>query len=393
MFLSALTLENILSFGQEKVSLDLTPLTVLIGPNGSGKSNFIDVVSVLRAAPTSIALPIRKGGGLQEWTFKSAHPLFNPQIEARIIYHHQTDDEQEIHNLVYSVELGRMRSDVDVLSEKLSMVSSNNEKHSPIILMEREAHSSEVDIRNSRGETSTISLPNNNAIFQQIKDPVQYPEITNFGEYLTSFKLYRDWNFGRTHGQRLPQPTDLRNDYLDEEGNNLGLILNRVRRDSGAKRKFLDNLCILYEGINDFDVIVEAGSVQIFLEEENRIIPATRLSDGTLRYLSLLAVLCHPSPPPLVCIEEPELGLHPDILPSLARLLQEASKCMQIIVATHSDILVDALTDTPECVVVCEKHDGATRMTRLNADKLKEWLEKYSLGQLWRMGEIGGTRW
>lgn len=133
--------------------------------------------------------------------------------------------------------------------------------------------------------------------------------------------------------------------------------------------------------------------MQVFLEEENRSIPATRLSDGTLRYLSLLAILCHPNPPPLVCIEEPELGLHPDILPSLARLLQEASSRMQLIVTTHSDILVDALSDTPECIVVCEKHDGATRMTRLNADDLKEWLEHYTLGQLWQKGQIGGTRW
>src|SRR4030042_5600050 len=95
-------------------------------------------------------------------------------------------------------------------------------------------------------------------------------------------------------------------------------------------------------------------------------IPATRLSDGTLRYLCLLSILCHPNPPPLVCIEEPELGLHPDVLPNLALLMLSASERCQLIVTTHSDILVDALTEIPESVIVCEKQGGSTRMQRLN---------------------------
>jgi predicted ATPase len=105
-------------------------------------------------------------------------------------------------------------------------------------------------------------------------------------------------------------------------------------------------------------------------------------------------VLCHPEPPPLVCLEEPEIGLHPDILPTVAELLIQASERCQLIVTTHSDILVSALTERPESVLVCE-HDGdGSRLTRLQADKLKVWLDKYhSLGELWRMGELGGTRW
>ena len=111
-----------------------------------------------------------------------------------------------------------------------------------------------------------------------------------------------------------------------------------------------------------------------------------------LRYLCLLAILCDPDPPPLICIEEPELGLHPDILPKLADLLVEASHRTQLIITTHSDILVDAMTERPEVVVVCEKHEGATTMRRLKKDELASWLEKYRLGQLWTKGQIGGTR-
>lgn len=152
-------------------------------------------------------------------------------------------------------------------------------------------------------------------------------------------------------------------------------------------------LASLYEGIDDFDVKIEGGTIQVFLHEGDITIPATRLSDGTLRYLCLLAILCDPDPPPLVCIEEPELGLHPDVLPTLADLMKAASQRTQLIVTTHSDILVDAMSDQPESVLVVEKVDGNTRIERLSNAKLEPWLEKYRLGQLWTRGEIGGTRW
>ncbi len=87
------------------------------------------------------------------------------------------------------------------------------------------------------------------------------------------------------------------------------------------------------------------------------------------------------------------MGLHPDVLVSVGKLLKEASKKTQLIVTTHSDVLVDCMSDEPEDVIVCEKTDAVSSMRRLNADDLKDWLEKYSLGELWRRGEIGGNRW
>jgi predicted ATPase len=140
-------------------------------------------------------------------------------------------------------------------------------------------------------------------------------------------------------------------------------------------------------------VSVEGGTVQVFFHESRFAIPATRLSDGTLRYLCLLAVLCHPAPPPLICIEEPELGLHPDMMPTIARLLKAASERTQLIVTTHSDILVDELSEQPDAVVVCERNEGRTAMKRLESKALGEWLKKYRLGQLWIQGGLDGVRW
>jgi predicted ATPase len=107
----------------------------------------------------------------------------------------------------------------------------------------------------------------------------------------------------------------------------------------------------------------------------------------------LLSILCHPSPPPLICIEEPELGLHPDVLPNLGKLLRETSEASQLIVTTHSECFVDSFTDIPESVLVAEKEERGTQICRLNETQLKPWLEKYRLGSLWTRGDIGGTRW
>jgi predicted ATPase len=66
---------------------------------------------------------------------------------------------------------------------------------------------------------------------------------------------------------------------------------------------------------------------------------------------------------------------------------------MQLVVTTHSDALVDELSETPNSVVVCEKHEGSSILKRLDGDQLAGWLKRYTLGQLWRAGEVGGNRW
>lgn len=85
--------------------------------------------------------------------------------------------------------------------------------------------------------------------------------------------------------------------------------------------------------------------------------------------------------------------LHPDVIPALGRLMLDAAQRTQLIVTTHSDALVSSLSEEPESIVVCERDAKGSHLRRLQADQLKTWLEKYSLGDLWRMGELGGTRW
>ena len=121
--------------------------------------------------------------------------------------------------------------------------------------------------------------------------------------------------------------------------------------------------------------------MQIFIREKglSQPIPAPRLSDGTLHYLFLMALLLDPNPPPLLCIEEPELGLHPDIFPIIADMLIAATHRTQLIVTTHSDGLVSALSEHADSVLVCEHDEKGSHLQRLDSQRLKTWLKKYSL--------------
>jgi predicted ATPase len=233
------------------------------------------------------------------------------------------------------------------------------------------------------------------SVLSQFKGSDQYPELTYLGSQFAAIRFYREWNLGRNTEPRKPQPPDLPDDFLTEDARNLGLVLNDLQHRPATKQFLLEQFEQFYPGAEDITTRIRGGTVQIFVHETGlrEPIPATRLSDGTLRYLCLLAVLCHPEPPPLICIEEPELGLHPDILPTIAELLVDAAQRTQLIVTTHSDVLVSALSDFPEAVLVCERHDQGTEMRRLDGAQLASWLEKYTLGELWSMGEIGGTRW
>ena len=155
----------------------------------------------------------------------------------------------------------------------------------------------------------------------------------------------------------------------------------------------MEFLSELYEDIEKIDFTEAEDYLFFFVIENGRKIPAARISDGTLRYLALLAILCDPAPPNLICLEEPEMGLHPDLIHVIAKAIRYASERTQVIATTHSVSLVDDFTDSPESIVVCEKIDGSTELRRLDPVEMAPWLEKYRLGELWTSGEIGGNRW
>jgi predicted ATPase len=401
MLIHELTLRGLLSFGPDTPPLKMQALNVLIGPNGSGKSNLIEAIGLLRAAASNLASPVREpgSGGVSEWIWKGS-PSGTAHLGAVVDY---PRGHLPIRHLLEFREIAQRFELVDEsIEETTSRAGSDHpvsfyhiRNGTPVFRAPdgRPYSPPPGTGRSPRPRFVVGGLSRDESILSQRKDPDRYPELAYLAGEYEAFRIYREWSFGRGSVLRTPQSADLPSDALEEDFSNLGLFLNHLDGMQAAKKAVVQHLSHLYEGLENYYVGVRGGTVEVFMIEGGHKIPASRLSDGTLRYLCLLAILCDPTPPPLICIEEPELGLHPDMLPQLADLMIEASERTQLVVTTHSDVFVDAFTERPECVVVVEKHGGQTTMRRLDAADLKDWLTKYRLGQLWTRGEIGGTRW
>jgi predicted ATPase len=383
-FIRTMRLQNFLSYGSEGEQIELQPLNVLIGPNASGKSNLIEALGLLKATPTDLTAPIRKGGGISEWLWKGGKEPPIAEVEATI--ESPEGDIPLLYRLYFTVAGQRL----EIVDEDIenNNINEQDDVYFYYRYQRERGFSSIGGMLTKPGET----LIPNRSILSQIKEPYLHPGLTYLGNQFSSICLYRDWHIGRNSESRKPQQTDLPEHPLLEDGSNLGLFLNNLQHRLGS-RSIIEKLKKFYEEAEELSVRINGGTVQIFIREEglSQPIPATRLSDGTLRYLFLLALLLDPTPPPLICIEEPEIGLHPDMMSTIADLLVEASHRTQLIVTTHSEALVSSLP--PESVLVCERDYLGTHLRRLDPERLKKWLENYSLGDLWRMGEIGGNRW
>lgn len=397
--ITSVKLDNFLSFGNNSQEIELQDLNIIIGANGSGKSNFLEAFDILKSLPTDITKPIREGGGVSDWLYKGDESI--PDAALNFVVKNSSQSAKFSGEIRYQISFNAVGQRFEIVDEKIKSKDPAPGKQNRYIYYDFMDGNPLINVhdknaiggqeRNLRREDIDMTQ----SILVQKRDDLHYPEITFLAQEFGKIRLYREWVFGRYTPARLPQKVDLPNNYLEANCGNLGLVLNQIKNDIVAKKRLLKELQYFYNDVEDYGINIASGTVQIFFQERGLLtaVPATRLSDGTLRYLCLLAILCHPSPPPLVCIEEPELGLHPDVLPNLSKLLVEASARCQLIITTHSEVLVDQFTENPNSVIVAEKEDKGTQLTRLDNEQLKPWLEKYRLGDLWTRGDIGGNRW
>ncbi|MEC4816620.1 MAG: AAA family ATPase [Scytonema sp. PMC 1069.18] len=393
-FLRSLRLENFLSYGSAGEEIELQPLNVLIGSNASGKSNLIEAVALLKATPTDLPVPIRQGGGINDFLWKGEKSTGIAKIQATVV-----NSSQNFRNLRYQVSFTVAGQRIEIVDEAVENEHPLSGEDDVYFYYRYQRGRPVINIKaiESNGNSIKRSLRREDlipdqSVLSQRKDPDLYPEISYLSTEFSKISLYRQWDIGRDSEARKPQKTDLPEHPLLEDGSNLGIFLNNLQYQLG-QRQIIETIKKFYDAAEELSIKIYGGTVQIFIREQGLIqpIPATRLSDGTLRYLFLMALLLDPTPPPLICIEEPEIGLHPDILPTVAEMLLEASQKTQLIVTTHSDALVSALP--PESILICERNDTGSHLRRLEPEKLKNWLENYTLGDLWRMGELGGTKW
>lgn len=381
-----LQVRNLFSFGEKGIDLDLLPLNVLIGANNTGKSNLINVLRLISALPRGFSNTVARLGGSGKIIFKGPGTkqshidlLFSADDTALYRYHITIEQAHQI--------------DFQFIEERLS-TSNNN----PVVLL---------DVGKSGFVTiyDETTLSPEKRRFQDvggihpaisvINDPYRHSFLLVISNILSNIQIIRAVDIVGSSKTKDHQNIESISEYLFGDGSNLAVVLNKIQMDSSKRKSLIDNIKKINPLIDHVGAWRSGQLVEILIHEKglNHPIPANRLSDGTLSFLALLAVLLNPSPPPLICIEEPEIGLHPDMMRTVATLLKEASQRSQIIVTTHSEMLVSALSDMPEAVVVCERDEEGSHFRRLEPEKLEEWLKKYTLGDLWAMGEIGGTRW
>ena len=385
MSIQTLRLSGLLSFAPDSAPLALLDLNVLIGPNGSGKSNLIEAIELLAATPRDLAATIRDGGGAGEWLWKgdSGGPA---EIDATLA------GALKGRPLRYRIQFDAVQSRVEVTDEAIEETEPMPGKEDVYFYYRFQQGNPVINVKDGPRHLQRENLRPDQSVLAQRKDPDLYPEVTWVGERLGAFHTFREWSFGRYVALRQPQPADLPEDRLLADSRNLALVLNQIEHDRGRER-LNDLMQRFYPRFERLSTRISGGTVQFYLHEQGfrAPIPATRLSDGTIRFIALSAALLARDPPPLLCIEEPELGLHPDALPLLGELLVEASARTQLIVTTHSDALVSALTDHVDFVVACERLGDGTALRRLDPNQLAAWLDEYRLGDLWRMGELGAN--
>ena len=388
MAIRSLRLSGLLSFAPDSPPFDLRGLNVLIGPNGSGKSNLIEAIELLASTPRDLAAVIRDGGGPSDWLWKGTA---QGPAEIDVVL----DGAPTGRPLRYRIEFAAVQSRLEVTDEAIEEVEPAPDRPtgSDVFFYYRFQRGNPViNVADRARYLQRQHLRPDQSVLAQRKDPDLYPEVTWVGDTLGSFHTFREWSFGRYVALRQPQRADLPGDGLLPDSRNLALVLNQIEHNDGAVR--LNELMKrFFPRFERLSTRVLGGTVQFYLHESgfSAPIPATRLSDGTIRFIALIAALLGTNPPPLLCIEEPELGLHPDVLTLLAELLVEASERTQLIVTTHSDALISALTNHVDAVVACERPGAATVLRRLEPDKLASWLEEYRLGDLWRIGELGAN--
>ena len=379
-------------------------INLLLGINGSGKTSFINALRVLHegiAGEGLVKLIQEQWGGFDQivnfngnesaqyaqLTFvfdKGALNKINPVADFK------TD-------IIYSITITRSGTSYSLDEEVFA-------KHPTI----KDKYYNYLGFSNGNGRISTKTkegkieyqeyndsdVSGQELILRQINDPVHYLPIHTLRKAIESIAVYAGFNV--SEDSKLRYPTDFSTDVrLKKSGTNLAQILNDLKLTHSFD---FDRLEKTFRNVNNHFKSIEIsnlyGKAYLQLREDNlrKAIGALHISDGTLRFLLLESIFYNPLRGMLVGIDEPERGLHPDMIKSVADMMKAASASSQIIAATHSPHLLNQFE--LEDILVFEKNkDNSTLVHSVSEDDFPNWQGEFLPGQMWLLGLIGGKRW
>lgn len=227
----------------------------------------------------------------------------------------------------------------------------------------------------------------------------QYSEfwVTNLKYTILDTHLYSNFDTSKTSVLRQPVLSTLE-DTISEKGETLPQVLSFIKNNNRIVFNLIsDSLSKVNPNFEGIEFQHVGGKIELRLVESkfNKTIPLANISDGTIRFLLLLTILYSPrrsNESYIICIDEPELGLHPDMINTLYRAIEHAAETSQVIISTHSSHLLDYFE--LENVRVFEKDkNNATVVKKYTQDDFQGWYDSFLPGQMWRSGDIGGNRW
>lgn len=354
------------------VDFEMRSLNVLIGANGAGKSNFISVFRFL-AALTGDNFPV----DVQNWGGPDALLHYGRKVTDAMEFEVYFAPENDVAN-GYKVTLAPTQDNRLIFTREQSWI-------------------------NGRYGATSYPLGVGHDVAKVTSD--QLERSKNVSRYVSGkLKVWRQYHFHDTGEKAAVKQVHQANDTLrlKPDAANLAAYLRKLQTTSfweSSYQRIVETIRLAAPFFGDFVIRggepdgVAPSTVELEWTERGR--PDTPwkahvLSDGTLRFICLATLLLQPPQlmPDIILIDEPELGLHPYAINLLAQMLKRAAETKQVIVSTQSVELLNAMS--PEDVVVAGRDNGATTLKRLDAADLTDWLEDYSLGELWKRNVLGG---
>lgn len=399
--LKSVTLENFFSF-RNPVKIELNKgVNLLLGINGSGKTSFINALRILTDGVGDMGLMRlinEKWGGYGEII------NYNSDVQAPYAVLTYVFDKDKLNGLHPSANF---QNDVHYkitihpkgtgyyLSEKIC-VGNNG-----FVLLDFRNGYGKISTRDSEsGKIGLQDFPSDNISSQelalkQVNDPLHYLPLFVLRKAIESICVYGGFNVSEESAIRQPAEYSI-DTRLRSNGSNLSMIINNIKNDNIPNFKEIEdkfrNVNPTFLGV---DLALKYGKAYLTVRERNmgRTIGALHLSDGTLRFLLMESIFYNSKRGNVVAVDEPERGMHPDMIRTVADMMKHAARTSQIIAATHSPQLLNQFR--LDDILVFEKDErNISKVERLKPSDFEDDEDQALLpGQMWLMGQIGGKRW
>ncbi|MGD9591031.1 MAG: AAA family ATPase [Candidatus Berkiella sp.] len=345
----------------QDISVSLNNLNVIIGPNGSGKSNLYHALRLLaKSAEGSLAKTLALEGGMPSVLWAGDRKLGHSGDPIRMIISLRTD------KFTYELALGLPKGGISLFNldpeVKHEAIWYGKEKRRSTNYLERKTGT--TWIMNDSGERVCYPLimSQSESVLSQLHEPHLYPELSCLREMMRGWRFYHHFRTDMGSPVRQPQ-IGVRTPVLSDCGIDVAAALQTIKEvgDHDALRIAIDEA---FPG-SELIIKTQGSRFELLLQQKGmkRPFEARELSDGTLRYLCLIAALLSPRPSDFLAINEPEMSLHPDLIEPLANLIYRASKNSQIWVTTHSKRLAVCLEDlSKQPSILLHKTSGFTEL-------------------------------